>query len=91
MATNYDLAFTVEGFSDGMKLRDYFAAKAMAQLVGQQLYTEDLPPEEPMDFATRKRYTFTNTALLETSGDVKRMAEISYRIADAMLAAREAK
>ena len=33
MATNDDLAFPVEGFSDGMKLRDYMAAKAMAAMV----------------------------------------------------------
>lgn len=61
----------------GMTLRDYFAAKAMAQYLNAQ--QRDLLEIE------------NGTSPYKSAHDASDIAELSYAIADAMLRAREAK
>ena len=74
----------------GMTLRDYFAAKAMAAIVGMMKHTENLIPETTEEEKQAKVYTFPSTQLM-CLGDQRETAQTAYAFADAMLAAREGK
>jgi hypothetical protein len=68
------------GQSDGMSLRDYFAAKAMqAEIVTS---CSDATPKAAQDLV--------NAALLSGQTVLQRIAFNAYRMADEMLKAREA-
>ena len=83
MATNDDLAFPVEGFSDGMKLRDYFAAKASWDEISQHMPTTE--------HDCRQMLGLVGEFYIPTKHQIALVQMIKYRIADAMLSAREAK
>ena len=66
-----------DGTANGMTLRDYFAAKAMAQYLNAQ--QRDLLEIE------------NGTSPYKSAHDASDIAELSYAMADAMLRARESK
>ena len=69
----------------GMSLRDYFAAKAMAAIVGTYRATHDHGED-----AERRYNTFSDREMLLDGGDGSaEVASDAYAIADAMLAARK--
>jgi hypothetical protein len=74
----------------GMTLRDYFAAKAMQAIVGNMNHTENLIPETADEERQSIVYTFPSTQPT-CLGDQRETAQTAYALADAMLAAREAK
>lgn len=59
--------------SNGMTLRDYFAAKVVSSVIGGYVSSK-ASEQRPFD---------------STTGDGKHAAEFAYRIADAMLEARK--
>lgn len=67
--------------ADGMTLRDYFAAKAMASMVGNQIWV-----------ATTRGYLLKDGAqeLGISARGYEMLANQAYEIADAMLRARRA-
>ena len=90
-----ELAGNPTYYAPGMTLRDYFAAKAMAAIVNsyRTSTTFNEPDSIRPETETQQR---TNTVpfddLLDDSGDgFAEIARQSYAMADAMLAAREAK
>lgn len=68
--------------------RDYFAAKAMAAIVGMMKHTENLLPESLEEAQQAAVYTFPSTQLT-CLGDQQETAQTAYAFADAMLAARK--
>jgi hypothetical protein len=68
-------AFPLRGFSDGMSLRDYFAAAALQGQIANVGITSGIGEE----------------AEKKAENPLLAMAELAYRHADAMLEARELK
>ncbi len=71
-------------YNEGMSLRDYFAARAMGNLIGRgEHYRIDRSK-------CRDAKCFARSLLpLPTVADYPRLARMSYAIADLMLAARK--
>jgi hypothetical protein len=63
-----------EVVSEGMTLRDYFAAKAIAALISE-------PP-------TGGCASITSRHCNKNDGELEQLADVAYRVADAMLAER---
>ncbi len=77
----------------GMSLRDWFAGRAMAALVGS--YRNSVTQVEPNDIRqteTQKRTMTTpwDDLIIDGGDGCTEIAEQSYMLADAMLAARKA-